>query len=76
MLLGMKHKHFLPLIRHDHVTVDETQTIFNFNKTPTMLLGMKQTQAILTFNKTPTMLLGMKHKEFLPLIRHQTCYWG
>ena len=44
MLLGMKHKHFLPLINTDHVTGDETQGILNFNKTPTMLLGMKHKQ--------------------------------
>ena len=31
MLIGMKH----------HVTGDETQGVPTFNKTPTMLLGMK-----------------------------------
>ena len=53
MLLGMKHKQFLPLIRHPHVTGDETQGVLTSNKTPNMLLGMKHKQFLPLIRQPP-----------------------
>ena len=57
MLLGMKHKQFLPLIRHPPCYWDETQTVLTFYKTPIMLLGMKH-KPFLPFIRHPPCYWG------------------